>query len=173
VGLFKAEKCNNLDILSSSTSGSIPGEGATSFILTATPSKSNLARIDTVEIHHSFKEIKELSEWITNILENNCLTLSDIDLFISGINGDKENDTIYKDLMSLLFTNSTHVYYKYLCGEYDTASAFGLWFSAQIIKNQTIPLHGILNDKNKPINRILLYNQDHFKNHSFILLSKC
>lgn len=173
VGLFKSEACNNLDVLKSNTSGSIPGEGATSFILSNIESTANLARIDSVDLHYYFKEQKELNIWIEKFLTKQNLTAKEIDLIICGINGDKDNDTLYRLLMTTIFPESMHSCYKHLCGEYDTASAFGLWFAAIVIKNQGIPSHSLLNKKEKPLNRILLYNHDHFKNHSLTLLSKC
>jgi 3-oxoacyl-(acyl-carrier-protein) synthase len=172
-GIFKKEKCNNLNIVNSYTSGSIPGEGATSFILTNSDKDDNLVRIDAVDLRYSFNDQADLKIWITEVLEKNNLTVSDVDLIISGINGDKENDAVYLDLMNSHFPESMHACFKHLCGEYDTASAFGLWFGTQIIRNQTIPNHCLLNNMKKQFNRIIIYNHDHFKDHSLILLSKC
>jgi 3-oxoacyl-[acyl-carrier-protein] synthase II len=173
VGLFKSGKFTNLDILRSNSSGSIPGEGATSFILSDDLSTANLARIDTVELHYSFEDQEKLKTWIVNSIAKNNLTVTDIDLLVCGINGDQENDAVYKELMATLFADSIHAYYKHLCGEYDTASAFGLWFCAETIKNQIIPSHCLLNNNKRTIHTVLLYGHDQFKNHSLMLISKC
>ena len=172
-GLFKSEDCNNLDMLESNTSGSIPGEGAASFVISNSPSSAHLAQLDSVKLHYSFKDREELHVWIIDSLTENKLSLSDIDLVLCGINGDKENDAIYTELLSTLFPDSVHAYYKHLCGEYDTASAFGFWIGAQAIKNQALPSHCLLNNQKRSFNRLLLYNHDRFKNHSLVLISKC
>ncbi len=172
-GLFKSEECNNLDIYKSDTPGSIPGEGAASFILSNSQSSANFARLDSVELHYCFKDREELKVWIADSLTKNKLAASDIDLVVCGINGDTENDTIYSELLSTLFPDSIHAGYKHLCGEYDTASAFGFWFGARAIKNQTIPSHCLLNNQKRSLNKLLLYNHDRFKNHSLVLISKC
>jgi len=173
-GLFKSERITNLDILSSNSIGSMPGEGTSSFVLTDIQSPDNLVRIDAVEICYSLPDQNDLESWVSAALAKEGLQTSDIDLVVLGNNGDITNDTIYKTLTNNLFPESVHAYYKHLCGDYDTASAFGLWFFAHAMKAQILPDHCILNKKRaRMINRVLLYNQDHFKNHALILLSKC
>ena len=95
-----------------------------------------------------------------------------IDLVLSGINGDFENDNVYRRILNSCFRNSVHGYYKHLCGEYDTASSFGMWFACNAIKNNHIPSHSILNGISRPFNNVLIYNQDNMKNHCMILSRK-
>jgi len=64
--------------------------------------------------------------------------------------------------------------YKYLCGEYPTASAFALWMAANIIKSGTVPSaldHSGSIENN--VKRILIYNNYLGIHHSLFLLSAC
>jgi 3-oxoacyl-(acyl-carrier-protein) synthase len=173
VGLYKTEACNNLDIPDSNSSGSIPGEGAASFVLSDSKSPANLARIDAVEMRYAFPDQKSLNAWISGSLAKLRLSNSSIDLIVCGINGDKENDALYREVMSTQFPDAIHACYKHLCGDYDTASAFGLWLGTQIIKHQKIPAHCLLNDRARPVQHIMVYHHDRFKNHALMILSKC
>ncbi|MEA2039245.1 MAG: 3-oxoacyl-ACP synthase, partial [Thermodesulfobacteriota bacterium] len=96
-----------------------------------------------------------------------------LDLVILGINGDADYDSVYSYLTANLFDSQVITYFKHLCGEYDTSSAFAFWTAVNILKSQEIPPIMRLNTCNKKvINNILIYNQNYNKNHSFMLLSK-
>ena len=93
---------------------------------------------------------------------------------ILGYNGDVETDAYYKTLSSNTFAKTQQVYYKHLSGEYNTASAFGLWVGAKIIKTQQIPEILKVNTVEKTdYKTILLYNQYKWIDHSFTLISRC
>jgi hypothetical protein len=82
----------------------------------------------------------------------------------------------YDKLLSRTFSESTFLYFKHLCGDYDTASQFGCWLSTQILLQQTIPgfLYHPLNNKpfqRESVRHILLYNNYFEINQSLILLS--
>ena len=102
------------------------------------------------------------------------MQISDIDVVVLGYNGDVETDVYYKILSSNIFATTQQVYYKHLSGEYNTASAFGLWVGAKIIKTQQIPeILKVNNLEKKDYKTILLYNQYKGIDHSFTLISKC
>ena len=98
----------------------------------------------------------------------------DIDLLITGFNGDRESDMIYHQLQDSMFSDVPVAYYKHLCGEYHTSSAFASWLAAMILKTQQCPEY-IMKTGNapSPVKNILIYNQDKNTNHSLILLSAC
>lgn len=109
-----------------------------------------------------------------SFLTAQSINCSDIDLLITGNNGDTKNDEIYVQLQQLLFEGIPSNKYKNLCGEYPTSSAFALWLAANIIKTNSIP--SVLDHKGRvkdKINKILIYN--HYQNiyHSLILVSSC
>ena len=119
------------------------------------------------------KKIKKNSE-IIDFLKLNALQISDIDAVVLGYNGDIETDVFYKNIAENCFKNTQQVYYKHLSGEYNTASAFGLWVGAKIVKTQQIPEIIKVNHLEKTdYKTILLYNQYKGIDHSFTLISKC
>lgn len=172
IGQFKETQCTNLDIKTSKSGGSIPGEGISFFMLSDHPAPFDYAILETVKILSSCKSEDNIKEWLKCILSGLSLDFDAIDLILTGLNGDFENDKIYYRLLTSCFKNSIHGYYKHLCGEYDTASSFGLWFACNAIKNDHIPSHSKLNMITRPLKNVLIYNQDSLKNHSMILLRK-
>jgi 3-oxoacyl-[acyl-carrier-protein] synthase II len=172
VGLFKRIPCTNLDIRHSKTTGSIPGEGVSFFLLSDQPALTDYAILEAVNILSFCKSEEGINEWFRKILRKCNLVFEDIDLVLCGLNGNFENDKIYYRILNNCFKNSVHGYYKHLCGEYDTASSFGMWFACNVMKNNHIPSHSILNAKSRSLNHILIYNQENMKNHCMILLKK-
>ncbi len=107
-------------------------------------------------------------------MAKNNLTIQDIDLIITGKNGDLKNDAVYEALDGSLFADSPKAYYKHLCGEYPTAMSFALWLASNMIKRGEVPAIVADGDiKNASPKKILIYN--HYQNsyHSLMLLSAC
>jgi hypothetical protein len=91
-----------------------------------------------------------------------------------GTNGDSSGDEVYTYLRKGIFTKVPSAYYKHLCGEYDTSSAFALAMAAGILREQRVP--DIIKLDNEPIGKIhniLIYNNIRNMNHSAILVSTC
>jgi 3-oxoacyl-[acyl-carrier-protein] synthase II len=172
IGQFKKIPCTNLDIRNSQTSGSIPGEGSTFFLLSDRPSPNDYAILEAVNILSYCIHEESIKEWFHKTLLKHNLAFDDIDLVLSGINGDFEKDKIYNSILKSCFNNSIQAYYKHLCGEYDTASSFGMWLACNAIKKKYIPQHIILKPKKRSLNHVLIYNQDNMRNHCMILLRK-
>ena len=175
--LFKlAEFIKNDDevtfpILNSNTKGTVFGEGATFFALGNKITGSTYAEVKDVEIINEI-EISTLSEKAQTFLKNNILSVDDIDLLVMGINGDAASSDYYDTLAKGNFANTPQAYYKHLSGEYNTASAFGLYAGANIIKSQQVPEILKANHLTKPqYKNILLYNQYRGIDHSFTLIS--
>ena len=117
--------------------------------------------------------IDEVENFISSFLEKNNLKIQDIDFVVLGNNGDINFDTYYTAVGSL-FSQIPQVYYKHLCGEFNTASAFGFWVAASVLRNQAIPQIVKMNSIEKAnFSKVLLYNQFQGKDHSLVLLSKC
>jgi len=67
-----------------------------------------------------------------------------------GLNGDCQFDELYYDLKKNCFADNTEfLYYKHLCGEYYTASAFALWLGCVVLGNRHIPDALRLNQKTR------------------------
>ncbi len=169
---IKTEKPNTLELLDCRSKGTIFSEGAQFFLLSEQQQSTTYARLGDVEIIGQLAQ-QHLAERLVLFLKKNGLILQDIDLVLLGNNGDIEFDHFYQRLQNGIFKNIPQAYYKHLCGEYNTASAFGFWTAAQILKAQQIPNVLRLNDLSpNRYQRVVLYNQYRGKNHSFVLMEK-
>jgi 3-oxoacyl-(acyl-carrier-protein) synthase len=171
-GFIKKDNEAPYKILNTTTKGVVYGEGATFFVLEDKKNDSTYAAVLDVEIWNKLDE-DQVEAKMNSFLKSNALEITDIDAVIFGFNGDVEYDCYYNNLATTAFANATQVYYKHLSGEYHTASAFGLWIGAKIIKTQQIPAIVKVNAVEKPAYKtIVLYNQYKGIDHSFTLISK-
>ncbi len=171
-GLFKKEITSNFDLFSNPSKGSIAGEGAAFFLLTSQVSEHNKAMLEGV---HTFYKPSDNSEVVHNIqsfLDEQSLSMHDIDVVLFGRNGDIKADKIYDHLHQVIFQEKSIVYYKHLCGEYPTSTGFALWLAAGIVKSGSMP-HGYASPGKKGIRRILIYNHYQMVHHSLMLVSAC
>jgi hypothetical protein len=104
----------------------------------------------------------------------NHLDPNGIDWVFTGLNGDQDGDSVYREVLSRLFPSGyNQAVWKHLSGEYLSSTAFAMWAASNVLKKQVMP--DILRIKSPEsrheIRNILIYN--HFKriHHSFILLS--
>jgi 3-oxoacyl-(acyl-carrier-protein) synthase len=171
LGHYKQDPVNNLDLLNNHSRGTIAGEGAAFFLLSANTGVKNYAKIEAVDTFYK-PEPKKIAEHISFFLERSGYTIDEMDLILLGVNGDSSNDKIYSDIRNGLFGEKPQGWYKHLCGEYLTASSFGLWLAAMILKKGHVPETVILEGKisGNPRN-ILIYN--HYRNldHSLMLVT--
>lgn len=171
-GKVKEENQSPYTVLESSTKGAVLGEGATFFVLENEKRENTIAEILEVAIVNKL-DVDEVENKILSFLASCDLEITDIDAVVLGCNGDVDSDLFYKKIFDSTFAKTPQVYYKHLSGEYDTASAFGLWVAAKIIQTQNIPKIAKRNTLEKQAyKKILLYNQHSGKDHSFILISQ-
>jgi 3-oxoacyl-[acyl-carrier-protein] synthase II len=169
LGFYKRFPVSNLTLLQSESKGTIGGEGSAFFLLTDKPSTDNLAELTDLK---TLYKPKSLEASIVSFLAKSSLAITDIDLVITGRNGDIVNDEIYKSLEVDLFKNIPLANYKHLCGEYPTSSSFGLWLAVNILKRQEVPAvvwQGQI--AVKAPKRILFYNHYQAKYHSLMLVT--
>jgi 3-oxoacyl-[acyl-carrier-protein] synthase II len=169
LGLYKRWPVSNLQLYATESNGTIGGEGAVFFLLTGKTSDDNLAELTAIKTLYKPKNIQES---IIAFLSENSLKIDDIDLVITGRNGDTRNDEVYKNLGNTLFRSSSLANYKHLCGEYSTSSSFALWLAANIVKNAIVPKVVVEKNINSTTpKRILIYNHYQNKYHSLMLIS--
>jgi 3-oxoacyl-(acyl-carrier-protein) synthase len=174
LGLYKQGPVSNLDIYKTKSKGTIGGEGAAFFLLATEPSATDYAKLDGLHTFYKPEGITEIEKQIASFLERNEVSMADIDLIITGKNGNFSSDEIYDQLAETVFNNKETVNYKYLCGEYPTAASFAMWLAATAIKAGKLP--AVLNQTalpDKKINRVLIYNHYQGIHHSLSLLSAC
>jgi 3-oxoacyl-(acyl-carrier-protein) synthase len=170
---IKPEKVHSNRLLHSKTGGAVFGEGANFFVLSNNKQDLSYAQLVGVKTFNTLAK-SELVVSLEEFLNENNISVADIDVLIGGNNGDMDYDDYYLELTNGPFKNTQQVYYKHLSGEFNTASAFGFWLGAKILKTQHIPNAIALNTiRVHKIEIVLLYNQYRGKNHSFTLLRRC
>lgn len=172
--LTKQEHISNLKLFESKTPRTVLGEGATYFLLSADKGPNAYAAISDITTIYMPKSEDEIHARVKDFLNKRRLTTRDVDLLILGNNGDVDRDESYNHFASSLFPESSVAAFKHLCGEYSTATAFGLWMGARILKKGSVPAIVLRKgDPNKKLKRALLYNQHLGQHHSFIMLECC
>ena len=172
-GLYKQLPVSNFDLYNSITKGSICGEGAAFFLLSNEYANDAYAQLDAVNTLYNPTNTEVISKNIQQFLSSQQIELSDVDLIITGKNGDIKNDALYNSLQQYLFKNNVVINYKHLCGDYPTSSSFATWLAANIIKQNRLPKCFENNSEIKDFKRVLICTNSQQKYHSLILLSAC
>ena len=171
-GLYKKDIAANTELFAGHSKGTIAGEGAAFFLLTNQASGNDYATLDALHTFYKPAGTKEIEDEILNFLKGQSLSVTDLDLIITGRNGHAAGDAIYEQLNNSIFKNKPVAHYKHLCGEYPTSTAFALWLAAAAVKEQNVPppVSAIFPGK---LQRLLVYN--HYENihHSLMLVSAC
>lgn len=169
-GCFKKDLISNKDLYETKTEGSIAGEGVAMFVVNKEREGAS-SKVLAIKTIHTEDE-KELKYVLNSFLKENGMDATSIDLLLSGENGDVRYQKYYDACESSLGENINVARFKHLCGEYQTSTAFALWFADKIIQTQAIPEHAIkTTSKNEVKKTILIYNNYLGLQHSFTLLS--
>lgn len=147
------------------------GEGASFFVISSEPTNKGVQLLDVQTF--SALEVDSMADTLHSILKANQLSASDVDVLITGNNGDGY-DHYYEHAVNCFSEHTTQLTYKEWSGEFYTASAFGLFLAYHVLKLQQIPSALLQHHRFKSsIKTILLYNQFKGRNHSIILLQSC
>lgn len=163
-GLYR--DAESLSLISKPGKGTMAGEGASFFLLSSEQTAGAYAKLDAIT---TFYKPASVTGEIKNFLEEQHVNPDDIDLILTGRNGNRKDDAVYDEIETGLFAGKTATHFKHLCGEYPTATAFGLWLAANIIRTGRVPGQPSANTPKK----ILLYNHYQHTHHSLYLLSAC
>ncbi|CAL1516685.1 beta-ketoacyl synthase chain length factor [Chitinophaga sp. MM2321] len=165
IGYWKSVATDSRALYDELSPGTIAGEGATFFTLTATPTRNSYAAIAGFKMLY-----KPVPGKLSAALR---AFTTGVDLIITGRNGDSTHEHYYAEV-DQLFPDTPQLPFKHLCGEYDTAGAFGLWLAAHILKAQQVPTQWFPMLQQVPvhINSILLYNHFYGEQHAMILLER-
>lgn len=158
--------------------GASYSEGASFFVLSTEKQEQSYAQLKDVAVINRLRP-EELKAELARFLERTGTPPADIDAVVIGKNDDLQFQEYYTELLGGFSPEISVIHYKNWVGEYNTASAFGFWLAAGILKKQEIP--GVvlaakeprLNAPETPLRNVLLYNQYRGMDHSFILLSAC
>lgn len=154
-------------LLGSDTAGTIAGEGAAFFVVSGRKDDQAIAAIDHFSTLYKPVAAGETEEFIDEFLSDSGTDIKDIDLILTGRNGDGKSDAIYAAVQEKLFPGIPARAFKNYCGEYPTATSFALWFAILLIQNAA------KNDAEKHLKKILIWNHYKGTHHSLMLLSAC
>ncbi len=174
LGLYKQGPVLSLDIYKTKTKGTIAGEGASFFLLANEPSATDYGRLKGLHTFYKPEGIAAIEKQVLSFLESQSTSMKDIDLIITGKNGDATSDETYRQLLQTVFTGKDSINYKNLCGEYPTASAFALWLAVNIVKTNKVPaVPEYTGSAENKIKRVLIYNNYLGIHHSLFLVAAC
>jgi len=148
------------------------GEGASFFVLSNKQSDKNVARLMGVRTGNKPLTADYIVAELANFLRTHGLEPEDVDVLVSGDNGNAKNGELYQTVAEAL-PQADVARYKHLVGEYDTASAFATWLATKILKTQHLPEAVCNSAKNRTIRNALVFNCRKARHHSFMLLSVC
>jgi len=173
IGYWKKELVNNVDLYKTLSPGTIAGEGAVFFSLSAAKTDHTYARIAGLKMLYKPSPVV-VSAGLRTFLREQQLSPEDISLVLTGRNGDSNFEHFYKELDAVM-GSAPQVPFKHLCGEYETSGAFAVWLAAHIMKAQQVPLQWFPMQEAFPsgaLSRILIYNHFFGEQHTFILLER-
>ncbi len=174
IGYIKSTPFTVDDIQNAESLGSVMGEGSNCVFISNEKTDNSYAEILDVQLFHSPKNHLDTFNHIIDFLNKNKVSINDIDAVFLGLNGDLENDTVYNEVYIDELSKPIPFMYKHLCGEYYTSAAYGLFITAQLIKDNRFSskLYRKYHPKN-PLKKVLFHNHFQNKSHSLILLGKC
>ena len=171
---YKTELISNIDLLQSTTKGTICGEGSNMFIVEKEAETYFAQILDVEQITYPTKE--DLSTILNQLLERQGIKLEDISSVMLGYNGDNRHKPWYDYIGNDLLPETDLYTFKQFVGDYRTVSSFGVWLSAHIlnnsISNEQVQILRKGNKKNTSDKKYhLIYNHFDTVRHGFILLS--
>ena len=107
------------------------------------------------------------------LLDEAGVTASDIDLVLMGKSGIEKVDATMETMAEKHLSSGAIGHFRHFCGDYHTASAFGMWLATRIIQQQRLPETVLLRPVKRKFKNILVYNCNFGLYHSFILLQAC
>lgn len=168
-GWYKTTAVESKDLYSANTIGTLPGEGAAMFLV-SNNAEGAVAKLAALRMLNTDNE-NLVAEVFTKFLAENNLSVADIDLYVSGENGDNRLQKYYTGVEAQLSEGTTKVHYKHAIGEFQTSTAIATWLICQMLKAQNIPQYFIKSKgSNTSITNVVLYNNYKGVEHSFMLL---
>lgn len=137
------------------------GEGAQFFVLANEPNSAINPELKAIKTYSGKFTSDEMIQHIKEFLKGANIGLSDIDILLTGDNGNTDHDKIYTDIAKSLFSSAKWYSFKDVCGEYPTASSNAFYMATKQL------MLSIKAEQN-----VLIYNHYNAKNHSLILLGR-
>jgi 3-oxoacyl-(acyl-carrier-protein) synthase len=168
---LRTEPCTSVELYTDRR-GIIAGEGAAFFVLGKHKTDNTYGQLLGNKIFYKPASADVALENISVLLAAHDLTISGVDVLLTGMNGHAVDDAFTQQVADVFEASTTIAAYKHLCGEYMTSSAFATWVASQMMKTQTIPDTLVLRKGDRAPKTILLYTH-HRHNHSLVLFKAC
>jgi 3-oxoacyl-(acyl-carrier-protein) synthase len=152
---------------SDAVKGFVPGEGSVFALVSADASGKNYAKIRALRFAANVSGHDAVRALCGEALREANLSADAVDCVIDGNSSAAEGE--FDSIIKSGFPGAARVSYKNYCGEYFTASAFGLWLGARIVSRGSLPSH--FNQGGRAVANTLIYNRAGDSYHSFIILS--
>jgi 3-oxoacyl-[acyl-carrier-protein] synthase II len=171
---FKKEPVTFDTLLQRNTPGTVAGEGAACFVLGTEKGDNSYAKLSGLTTSYKPGSNAEIAADIIAFLAVHEIAQEDIDLLITGRNGDVTGDAWYDHVERTLFPEKAVGCFKHLSGEYPTAASFGMWTGCKVMASGEVPAAVLFKGKTpEKIKKILIYNHYKETHHSLILLTRC
>jgi 3-oxoacyl-[acyl-carrier-protein] synthase II len=138
-GYHRKDHINSLSLFKTRGQGTLQGEGAAFFVIGSRHTENSYCLIKGLQMIYAPKDTSAVIAAIQQLLQKNNMAITDVDIVINGIGGDNTDDRLNNKVMDEIFQNTQQLVFKHLSGDYCTASSFGLWLGAQMLRTQTIP----------------------------------
>ena len=169
-GWYKKELINSNELFNSKTEGTLIGEIAAMFKVSNEQQDAICKVIGTATFHT--EDTRTVQQKLKEFISKNLIEEKNIDLLISGENGDTRFLPFYAAVESFIVEKKSVARYKHLMGECGISSAGSLWLAYYILKYQKIPSSLLkIKGEEKSISNILIYNNFRGSQHSLILIS--
>jgi len=172
VNYWKKDPIDSLTLLQNNkTDGTIGGEGAAFFVL-SNEKEQALCKLASIRMIQE-PNAQKIQEQIETILTAHRLKAEDIDVVISGRNGDLRFENLYDEGFAYLSAGTSEICFKHLTGEYPTATSFAVWLATYLFEKQKTP--DVLIYKKgtvKSFKNILIINHYILNTASIVLLQK-
>jgi hypothetical protein len=167
-GIYRQNLLTSLELFKTKEKGTIAGEGGAFFVLSANGNTPVIATVERVATLYK-PSLSELKSSVVEFLSACSLTVNEVDLLLSGKNGDIQCDET-TGVIEDMFLSSSLAVYKHLCGEFPVASSFGVWLAARMLQQNYIPDIVKCRDTGRKLMNVLIYNPYFSTHHSLILL---
>ena len=144
--------------------GNFAGEGSVSFVLSDEPKEKSYAQIEHFEMCYTPSKDASFGSVVLPFLEKYGVVPEDIKAVFTAYTEDEMGRSVYRDLSATPFAECLHIPYKMYCGEFFSASAFGLWMAANFLSEQA--------SRSSERGYALLHNHSFNKHHAVVLLKK-
>lgn len=139
--------------------GGFAGETAVSMLL----AKEGDVKIAGIEVLY-MPEKQKIVDAVNRLCLENNISVDDIDLLVTGRNGNEENNKVYDDFENIFNMKDKSESYKDIFGESFTTSAYSVCYAYECLKKGITP-------SGRKVKNVLLYNHYENKDHSLILLT--